>query len=267
MKGLLRFFVNKKTIVLFGIIAGIVVIVGGYYYRTQILTEPIEVLVARDEIRGEDKIQIDESKFIRMKMNSSDLKELNKKSSSMDRTGSLVYEAYEASNLVGKYVKISATIPKGGLFYKDLVVSEEDMPDYIWHGVENNQTIMELDVSDVVTDFNSMKPGQVIQIHASYRDAVGTTIKGCYIGGIKVYGVRDKNMYDVSEKGYDGKPALMLLVVSDHYYQYLTIGPKVGVKFYPVGVGNIEENNSSCDGSTIEEVIKSKLHTNAISEE
>lgn len=247
MKGLLRFFINKKTIVLFGIIAGVAVIVGGYYYRTQVLTGPIEVLVARNDIPG--NTQIDESMFIRMKMNSADLTTLNKLA--RNTGGSLVYKANEASGingLVGKYVKVSATIPKGGLFYKDIIVSEEEMPNYIWHGVENNQTIFNLEVNDLDTDFSSIKAGQNISIWARYTDEAGILIKGCYIASIKVY---------------IAKPKTLSFIVDDHYYQMLTSGGFSRVTFYPVPVGNMDEN-STCDGSFVETFIGSKIYADAI---
>ena len=258
MKGLLRFFINKKTIVLLGVIAGIAVIVGGYYYRTQILTGPVEVLIAKDTIKGET--QIDVNMFIRIKMNSADLKALTKAAGGSE---SMIYKASEANSLIGKYVKISATIPKNGLFYKDIIVSEEEMPNYIWHEIEDDQTIFKMDVTALDADYNSIKPGQNVAIYSKYVDAVGTLIQECYIGSAKVYSVRDKSLNDISDKKYSGAAETMYFVVSNHYYQYLTLGPDMGVTFYPVPIGNMKEG-TTCDGRLTDEFIKSKIYSSTI---
>ena len=37
-----------------------------------------------------------------------------------------------ASNIVGKYSNYNATIPQGSLFYVDLIVAKEDLPDLMF---------------------------------------------------------------------------------------------------------------------------------------
>jgi hypothetical protein len=55
----------------------------------------------------------------------------------------------------------------------------------------------------------------------------------------------------------------MYFIVSNHYYQYLTVGSTSGVTFYPVPIGNMKEE-TTCDGRVTEEFIKRKLYSSTL---
>src|SRR5574344_1328658 len=99
--GLKRFFANKNTVTILGVIAGIIVIWGFYNYRVKKAISPVSVPYAKSEITATSEITEDMIGYT----------EINSK---FLKTASIVQSS---KNLIGMYVTTGTSIPAGGLFY------------------------------------------------------------------------------------------------------------------------------------------------------
>ena len=110
-----RFFTNKTTVTILGVVAGVLVLFFFYMYRVNNAVNPREVPIATRTIAATEEITKDDIEIV--EIGSSFLSNAD------------VYTS--ANDLVGKYVNTGTSIPKGGLFYTSQIVEKEELPNSI----------------------------------------------------------------------------------------------------------------------------------------
>ena len=99
-------------------------------------------------------------------------------------------------NIVGKYSNYNTIIAEGSLFYTDLVVSKENLPDSAFQDVPEGYTVINYPVDIESTYANSMAPGSYINIYYKSLNDKGEVMFGKFISNIKILDVE----YDPSFK-------------------------------------------------------------------
>ena len=106
--GFKKFVINRTTVTILGIVAGVAVLVGFYMYRVNNAINPTRVPIATRDISPTEEIK------------AGDIEMVNISSSFLSDADIIT----STSELIGKYVTTGTSIPKGGLFYGNQVVEK-----------------------------------------------------------------------------------------------------------------------------------------------
>ena len=197
-----KFFGNKNTVTILGVILCLVILYIGYNYRINSKTELVAVPVAKQTIQP--RTYMIEIRNVPVEL-------LN------------TSKYYTTSkSIVGKYSNYNTMIAKGSLFYTDLVVEEKDLPDSAFSGVPEGYTVINYPVTIASTYANSMAPGSHINIYYKSLNDDGEVMFGKFISNIEVLDVKDSSGRHVFENSDEARtPAYMLFAVPEETHLLL----------------------------------------------
>lgn len=199
-----RFFTNKNTVTILGVLAGIVVLWFFYNYRVNQAINPQTVPIATRNILAREEITKDDITYV--EVNS----ELLKKAKVITN----------ANMLIGYYVNVGTSVPEGGMFYTSQVVEKKELPDSITDEIPEGYTLYQLKVDNNKTFANSIYPGNRIDLYLKASQD-GKIIFGCFIKSIEVLAVRDSAGQDVFDSSSNRTPAWLLFAVPNDMHQLL----------------------------------------------
>ena len=201
-----KFFGNKNTVTILGVILCLVILYIGYNYRINSKTELVAVPVAKQTIQPRTYI-------------TDDMIEIRNVPIELLNT-SKYYTT--AKSIVGKYSNYNTMIAKGSLFYTDLVVDEKNLPDSAFSGVPEGYTVINYPVTIATTYANSMAPGSHINIYYKSLNDDGEVMFGKFISNIEVLDVKDSSGRHVFENSDEARtPAYMLFAVPEETHLLL----------------------------------------------
>lgn len=215
-----RFFKNKNTVTILGVIAGVIVLWVFYNRRVNQAISPQLVPVATKELHAKDEITEKDIEYV--KMSSLLLKKakvhINKK------------------NLIGKYVNVGTSIPVGGMFYISQVVDGENLPNTITDEIPEGDTLFKLKINNNSLYKDAFYPGNKIDLYLyGKEEGSDLIINECFIKSIKVLAVidsSDKNVFDSVDKRV---PAFLLFSVPNDMFKLLTVVNFLpNMELYPV---------------------------------
>ena len=156
MNSIVRFLKNKNTVTVLGVIAIVAILWGGYYFQLKRTVNPIKVPVAATTIQPRTRITSDMIKYVD------------------------VPKAYITNNaitsqeeVVDKYANYNTMIPAGSMFYKETVVNEQAMPNYI-------QTQLKEGEFGVAYTINMTKKEELNVLINNYNDMMWVNDLYCY---------------------------------------------------------------------------------------
>ena len=150
-----KFLGNKNTVTILGVIICLVILYFGYNYRINSQVELVQVPYAKETIQPRTYITEDMIGYMNVPKSF------------------LVGNYYtNGRNIVGKYSNYNTIIAKGSIFYNDLVISKEDLPDSAFQNVPEGYTLINYPVTISSTYANSMSPGSYINIYYLSRDDI-----------------------------------------------------------------------------------------------
>lgn len=207
-----RFFTNKNTVTIVGVLLAVVVLYVGYNYRIKSAINPISVPYATQSISSRTKITSDMIGSIEVPP--AMLK------------GNVITEV---SKIVGKYTNINTVIPKGSLFYGDSVVSQSALPDSIIYNYPEEYVLVNMSVNTTNTYGNKMFPENYIDIYIKAvnkidegnmtSDTKDKIMVGKLLQNVKIIDVVDANGDSVFEDPQNVKtPAQIIFAVPEEYH-------------------------------------------------
>lgn len=200
-----KFFGNKNTVTILGVILCLVILYIGYNWRINTKVELVQVPVA--------KVTIQPREYITKDM----IETRNLPKSFLEGN---YYEKID--NIIGKYSNYNTIIAKGSLFYTDLVVSKENLPDSAFQDVPEGYTVINYPVTLASTYANSMAPGSYINIYYKSLNDNDEIMFGKFISNIKVLDVKDSSGQHVFENSEETRtPAYMLFAVPEETHLLL----------------------------------------------
>ena len=185
MKGLSKFLKNKNTVTILGVLACIAILFVGYNMRINQKTALVTVYYANQTIQP--KTLITEDMVSRTEVPASFIK-------------GDYYTQYD--KIVGKYSNYNTMIAEGSLFYIDLLIEEENLPDAVLYNVNEGERVISLPVDMESTYGNAIMPGNIIDIYVKLIDD-GKVVYGEYFEKVEVLGVKDssgKNVFESVEE-------------------------------------------------------------------
>ena len=200
-----KFLGNKNTVTILGVILCLIILYIGYNYRINSKVELVQVPYAKETIQP--RTYITQSMIGTMNVPKS----------------FLVGKYYtRTENIVGKYSNYNTIIAEGSLFYTDLVVSKEDLPDSAFQDVPEGYTVINYPVTIASTYANSMAPGSYINIYYKSLNDNDEIMFGKFISNIKVLDVKDSSGQHVFENSEETRtPAYMLFAVPEETHLLL----------------------------------------------
>lgn len=234
-----KFFTNKTTVTILGVVIGLAVLVGFYIYRVNTSVSPTKVPVAKREIAATEEITKDDIEYIKV-------------GSAFLKKASVITDV---NDLINHYVGTGTSIPKGGMFYTSQIVEKKELPNAIFDEIPDGYTIYQLSVDNVSTYANSIFPGDKIDLWLKTTEG-GLIVFGEFISNIEVLAVRDsagENVFDVTS---GRTPAYLLFAVPTDMYRYLKLSEYIsGMKIIPVPTNNLLVSEQGSTEYTSEELI------------
>lgn len=194
-----KFFGNKNTVTIIGVVLCIVILYVGYNMRINQKVALTRVPFANQTIQPRTLIE-------------------NSMIDEMDVPASFLVGTYykHREDIVGKYSNYNTVIAKGSLFYTDLVVDSSFLPNSAFLDVDSDHTVVSYNVDMDSTYANSMMPDDYIKIYFKARDDDGTIIFGKFLDKIKILDVKDSSGRHVFENSAEARtPAYMLFALPE----------------------------------------------------
>ena len=211
--GIKKFFTNKNTVTVVGVILAIVILYVGYNMRINQAITPVTVPYALEEINP--RVQITEDMVGTMEI----------PRSMIDNNSDIITNI---ADVVDMYSQGDSVIPQGSLFYKRSVVSREQLPDSIILDYPKGYVLYNLSVDMSSTYSNSIYPGNYIDIYLKVQNAAENAegvvaddriMIGKLLENVKVLAVYDSNgnnvFANIEEKTV---PAKIIFAVPEEYH-------------------------------------------------
>lgn len=234
-----KFFTNKTTVTILGVVVGVAVLFGFYTYRVNNAVNPTRVPVATRTIAATEEITSDDIR--------------------MEEIGSsfLTDDIITSTNdLVGKYINTGTSIPEGGMFYTSQIVEKEELPNSIFDEIPDGYTIYQLRVDNESTYANSIFPGDRIDLFMTTTQD-DLIYFGEFIRSIEVLAVRDANGENVFDVTSGRTPAWLLFAVPTDMYRYLKVAEYIAnVTITPVPRNRTYNTESGSTEITNEELLQ-----------
>lgn len=208
--GIKKFFTNKNTVTVVGVILAIVILYVGYNMRINQAITPVTVPYATETIKA--RTQITEDMI-----------------STMEIPQSMVTDEIitNSSDVIDMYANGDSVIPAGSLFYKRSVVSRDQLPDSIILNYPKGYVLYNLSVDMASTYSNSIYPGNYIDIYLKVQNAEGADgsiaddriMVGKLLSNVKVLAVFDSNGDNVfANMEEKTAPSQIIFAVPEEYH-------------------------------------------------
>ena len=242
-----RFLKNKNVVTVLGVLLIMAILYIFYNMQINQQVAPVQVPVAKQTIQPRTLITNDMIQYISVPAVGVNSKVLRSRSA-----------------IVGKYTDYNTVIPEGSMFYEDVVVDADDLPDSSFTQVKEGDVPFNFAVDMDSTYGNSIFPGNKIDIYMKAENDAGQVMVGKLIENIEVLAVKDRNGKDVFEDtSEDRTPAFLIFWVSEEINillrkaQYMN---DYSVILFPVPHGGTVDTSGSTQVSTqyLKEFIESK---------
>ena len=185
---------NKNTVTIVGVILIVGILYWGYNNQIKTQTEPQSVFVANETIQPRKLITDDLVKSIKVP-----------KAAITDNVVRI------KSQIVGKYTNYNTVIPAGSMFYKDVLVNEDDLPDASFVKVKEGDVLYNFPVTMDTTYGNAIMPGKRVDIYMKAVDSNGQIMVGKLIENVEVLAVKDRNGANVFENTAESRTPAYLI--------------------------------------------------------
>lgn len=246
--GIKKFLSDKNTVTIVCVILGVLVLYFGYNFRVTKSTDPVRVPYAKKTLAKKTKITAELIGYTNVPR-------------SLVTTSKTILT--NEKDIINKYVSYSTSIAKNSYFYSDVIMREEQMPDYAFMNMADGYTVYSLKVGMDTTYANKIFPNTYIDLYAKAEDASnGKIMFARLIESIRVKAVKDDRGVALLENGVNnGTPSAMLFEVPNDLFTLLKIAEYVDdVEIIPVprnAAYTASQGETTVDNDTIKNYILS----------
>ena len=241
-----RFIKNKNTITILGVLVIVGLLYFGYTYQINTQVKPVRVAVAATTIQPRTLIKDDMVTYIEVPQSAI--------TSNVIRSSAAV---------VGQYSNYNTIIPAGSMFYKETVISADDLPDSAFVDVKEGQRPYQFPVSMESTYGNSIFPGNRIDIYMKAVDDQGQVMVGKLLENVEILAVKDSSGNPVFETSTEERtPSQIIFSVTDEMHKLLRKAEYIQDAELILVPTNVSYETN--DGETIDTIITSDYIKNYI---
>ncbi len=240
-----RFFRNKNTVTIIGVLIILGVLYWGYTSQIEKAVEPRQVPVANVTIQPRTEIKHNMVTVIEMP-------------TIAVPSNILLYSA----NIVGMWSNVNSVIPKGSMFFTDVLVEKNSA----FVEVKKGETPYAFPVTIDTTYGNSIFPGNKIDIYMKAEDTSGKIMVGKLIENIEVLAVKDssgKHVFENTEA--ERTPSNLVFGVKEEIHILLrkaSYMQNFGVVLFPVPHGGVSPIEGETQVST--QYLKDFINANTV---
>ena len=247
-----RFFKNKNTVTILGVIAVILILFFGYRFQINKMVSPVKnIPIATKTIQPRTEITGDMIEYV------------NVAPVVLDK-GSIITNS---AAIIGKYSNYNTVIPKGSYFYNDTVIDEAKLPDSAFVNLKKGEIPYNFPVDIDSTYGNSIFPENYIDIYMKAYNEEGKLMVGKLIENVKVLAVKDstgKHVFENTEE--DRQPAYLIFGVKSEINILLRKASYMNnfsVELFPVPHGVVVKAE---EGETLvtSETLKNFINANTV---
>ena len=217
-----KFFSNKNTITILGVLLGLVVLYFGYVWRVNQSVKPIDVPYATQTMIAGTKITEDSIGYTQIPQDF------------LQNMSNIVTNVGDIQN---KLVSYDSKIPVNSFFFTENLITEEAMPDSIFSNIPDGQTVFLLEVDAESTYANSIMPDDYIDLYMkATSEEDNKLVFGRLIKQIEVLAVRDQSGKNVfADRDNPTEPAALLFAVPEDLFLLLSKAKYLGgIELVPV---------------------------------
>lgn len=206
MKKLKQILANRNTVTLIGAVLIVLVLYVFYNIRLNQATSPVRVPYALQTIGPRTEITSDMIGYL-------DITQTSMKGNVLTNVN---------TQIVGMYTNVNCIIPAGSLFYKDVVIRKEELPDAFLIDIEEGHVAYNFDVSMKSTYGNSMYPGNYVDVYFKGINDEGLLMVGKLLENVKILAVKDANgraVFDTTTE--ERSPSQIIFSVTDEIHLLL----------------------------------------------
>ena len=221
-----RFVRNKNTVTIIGVLIILGILYWGYTSQINKAVEPRQVPVASVTIQPRTEIKSGMVTLIEVPTISVP-------------SNVLLYSA----NIIGMWSNVNSVIPKGSMFYTDVLVEKNKLPDSAFVEVKKGETPYAFPVTMDTTYGNSIFPGNKIDIYMKAEESSGKIMVGKLIENIEVLAVKDssgKHVFENTEA--ERTPSNLVFGIKEEIHILLrkaSYMQNFGVVLFPVPHGGV----------------------------
>ena len=111
------------------------------------------------------------------------------------------YKNYD--DIVGKYSNYNTMIANGSIFYTDLLIEEDSLPDAALQKIEDGDKLVSYRVDTESTYGNSLMPGNLVDVYVKILNTDGKIVYGKLMEQVEILAVKDvdgKNVFDSTDE-------------------------------------------------------------------
>lgn len=182
MNKLSSFLKNKNTVTILGVLACLVILYVGYTMRINQKVKLKTVYYAIETIQPRTLITDDMV-------------------GSMQVPDSFIKGGYytQYDSIVGKYSNYNTMIAEGSIFYTDLLVEEQNLPDAVLHDINEGERLVSFPVTMESTYGNALMPDSLVDAYVKYVTDKGDIVYGEFFEKVKILAVKDSSGENVFE--------------------------------------------------------------------
>ncbi len=222
-----RFFKNKNTVTVLGVIVIIGLLYFGYNMTINNATNPVRIPVAATTIQPRTEITPTMVKTIDVP--------------NIAVTSNVIMST---SSIIGRYTNVNSVIPEGSMFFRQMIVSKAELPDSAFTEVKEGEIPYQFAVNMESTYGNSIYPGNKIDIYMKAENEYGQVMIGKLLENVEVLAVKDSSGKHVFEDSSEARtPAYLLFGASEDIHIILRkseyMSSDYGVELIPVPHGGV----------------------------
>ena len=177
---------NKNTVTILGVVICLVILYVGYSIRINQKTALVEVYYANQTIQPKTKITADM---------------VSKTQVPAAFIKGNYYKNYD--DIVGKYSNYNTMIANGSIFYTDLLIEEDSLPDAALQKIEEGDKLVSYRVDTESPYGNSLMPGNLVDVYVKILNTDGKIVYGKLMEQVEILAVKDvdgKNVFDSTDE-------------------------------------------------------------------
>lgn len=164
--------------------------------------------------------------------------------------------AMEESEILDKITEIEGKIPKGSLFYKQMLFDEKELPDYPALKLKEGQSSFSLGTDLLKSSGNSLTANQKVDLYVTIEQKKEKPVTDLLVSSIRILSVKDRKGNLMGTKNSSNVPYVINLAVSNEYVELLKIASKVGtIDLYAVADDRKDEECVLNEASKVMELL------------
>ena len=168
------------------------------------------------------------------------------------------YTWNEKADIIGKYTSIQGMIPKGSMFYKDMLYNEKEVRDLAITKLQEGMTIFTLETN--VSSLGSIEEGMYADIHVSISQKKEIPITGILIRHAEVISIKDHKGLSLKDEQSTKVPYFIELGINQTDIDYLSLASALGeIRLFPSADSYKPDKSTLEQDSKVTEYLKS-LH-------